>query len=434
MYARHMRRQNRLPSAASWLAVLIASTAPAFAAHDSTSASSGNDLTRQLRRERRRRIAAEEARERAESLLLWPRKSEWQPRRALAPCNHSKQELRPLISALVQTFGDGAANARQLAHRLHRLAPPHMVEVIVNDDSRRDHAEWLRWLDAGLDVVLSLPNVHEIRAYNRMARIARGDFLLLLQGDHCLPPSRAWLDGGLKLFERFPKLGMLGGQMGFDAVPLKKVAEKISWGVPPCKPIPTRVSRGSPRLDSVRSVTAVESSDGTRSSSQRGGDTTTRHAAPLGLASTTSAEGMPFMFVAGVNIGPLLVRREAFLRAGGFDEAFSCAGEPGIQLDTELSLQLWRIGYQVGLWYAGVSNGVGGRKTRKNKAQKRARNLNDAINGQRCERLMRTHDAAAVAAANAELAQLDRPSEARERTYAQLGVLEPSKCAASIER
>ena len=65
MYARHMRRQNRLPSAASWLAVLIASTAPAFAAHDSTSASSGNDLTRQLRRERRRRIAAEEARERA---------------------------------------------------------------------------------------------------------------------------------------------------------------------------------------------------------------------------------------------------------------------------------------------------------------------------------------------------------------------------------
>ena len=137
-------------------------------------------------------------------------------------------------------------------------------------------------------------------------------------------------------------------------------------------------------------MTAVESSDGTRSSSQRGGDTTTRHAAPLGLASTTSAEGMPFMFVAGVNIGPLLVRREAFLRAGGFDEAFSCAGEPGIQLDTELSLQLWRIGYQVGLWYAGVSNGVGGRKTRKNKAQKRARNLNDAINGQRCERLMHT--------------------------------------------
>jgi len=32
---------------------------------------------------------------------------------------------------------------------------------------------------------------------------------------------------------------------------------------------------------------------------------------------------VPFMFVAGVNIGPLLVRRAAYLQAGGFDEAFS---------------------------------------------------------------------------------------------------------------
>jgi len=29
---------------------------------------------------------------------------------------------------------------------------------------------------------------------------------------------------------------------------------------------------------------------------------------------------VPFMFVAGVNIGPLLVRRAAYLQAGGFDE------------------------------------------------------------------------------------------------------------------
>ena len=47
-------------------------------------------------------------------------------------------------------------------------------------------------MDGANDVVLSLPNVHEIRAYNRMARLARGDFLLLLQGDHCLPAGTAW--------------------------------------------------------------------------------------------------------------------------------------------------------------------------------------------------------------------------------------------------
>ena len=138
----------------------------------------------------------------------------------------------------------------------------------------------------------------------------------------------------------------------------RKVAESISWGVPPCRPL--------------RTV-----------------------AAGLNTSAGGRAE-LPFAFVAGVNIGPLLLRREAFLRVGGFDEAYSCVGEPGIQLDTELSLQLWRHGYRVGLWYSAVSNGVGGRKTRTNPEQKRARNHNDGVNAKRCERLMRTHDAAAT--------------------------------------
>ena len=75
------------------------------------------------------------------NLLLYPRRSTWTPKRAL-PCNESGHSDRPLVSAIVQSFGDGR-NARQLATRLERLP---RVEVLVNDDSRRDHAEWLRWL------------------------------------------------------------------------------------------------------------------------------------------------------------------------------------------------------------------------------------------------------------------------------------------------
>ena len=123
------------------------------------------------------------------------------------------------------------------------------------------------------------------------------------------------------------------------------------------------------------------------------------------------------------------MRRDAFLSIGSFDEAFSCAGEPGIQLDTELSLQMWRYGYQVGLWYSGVSNGVGGRKTRKNPAQKRARNLNDAVNAQRCDRLMMDHDASVVAAANAQLSKLTRADEVRSSTFGSIGMRSPKQCA-----
>jgi GT2 family glycosyltransferase len=304
------------------------------------------------------------------------------------------------VSAIIQTFRDGA-NARQLVRHLHAVAA-FSVEILVNDDSRSESAAWLAELTGPNDFLLSSPNVHEIRAYNRLARLARGDYLLLLQGDHCLPPTPAWLHAGLGLFAAYPRLGLLGGQMGFDQVPFKKIAESVSWGVEPCRPIPFRVP-----------ATAAA-----------------RHGPGDAAGGASDAAGAAFMYVAGVNIGPLLVRREAYLLTGGFDEAFSCAGEPGIQLDTDLSLRMWEAGYQVGLYNSAVSNGVGGRKTRKDKAQKRLRRLNDAANGARCERRLARHNAAAVAAANAQLERVAAPERLRARELTQRGFQEAGWCRA----
>ena len=77
-------------------------------------------------------------------------------------------------------------------------------------------------------------------------------------------------------------------------------------------------------------------------------------------------------------------------------------------------------GYQVGLWYSGVSNGVGGRKTRKNPAQKRVRLRNDEINGRRCKRLLRDHNAATVAVANAQLRDARDATAARAQAWQDL--------------
>ena len=353
-----------------------------------------------------------------QGLPLNPRRSKGSKKQ---PCNASSGHLeRPLISVIVQTFGDGD-NGQQLAARAHSLPG---VELLVNADTRIDAGKWMRALRGASDYLLMSPNIHEIRAYNRLARMARGDFLLLLQGDHCLPRDPAWLRDGLALFERFPRLGMIGGQMGFDGVPYKKIAENISWGLAPCRPIP--MATQLPMEAEAASIDAGQQSGRALAEQVRGRALGRKR---RNAGARARVRSIPFMFVAGVNIGPLLIRREAFLQVGGFDESFSCVGQPGIQLDTDLSLQLWQEGFQVGLWYSAVSNGVGGRKTRTNPAQKRARNQNDARNGRRCERTLQKHDAAAVAKANEQLLRLEDPTSSRDAHLSERGLLAPKHCS-----
>lgn len=125
-------------------------------------------------------------------------------------------------------------------------------------------------------------------------------------------------------------------------------------------------------------------------------------------------------------LGPLLAGRASYVACAFIQPAHD--NIVGIQLDTDLSLQLWRHGFQVGLWYSAVSNGVGGRKTRTDRMQKRARNQNDLINGRRCERSLRQHDMAAVDAANKELWPISDPAAARDAHIRARGMLAPKKC------
>ena len=277
---------------------------------------------------------------------------------------------RPLLSAIIQTFNDHKrGQPQQLVLRLKLMPMP--IEIIVNDDSRNGPAEWLPMLTGPNDFYVASPNVHELRAYDRLARMARGEFLVLLQGDFCLPSTAAWMLDAMMLFRQLPMLGLLGGNLGFreeikhGQTPAEQ--REIGWGRSKYKPI--------------------------------------RH-----LHNAT-----PFQWVHGVNIGPLFVRRDTFHVVGGFDESFSCPGEPGIGLDVELSLRVWELGKGVGVYYSGVSNGLYGRKTQHAPARRR----NEVLNQARCEPLWRRLNASVssrVMTANAQLTQLSETRAGELRT------------------
>lgn len=72
------------------------------------------------------------------------------------------------------------------------------------------------------------------------------------------------------------------------------------------------------------------------------------------------ATGNLVLFPQFVDIGPMVVRRSAWLEAGGLDENFGYPGQSGIMSDWQLSHRLWLAGYRVTYLYAPLEHRVAG--------------------------------------------------------------------------
>ncbi|KAG2489110.1 hypothetical protein HYH03_012336 [Edaphochlamys debaryana] len=92
------------------------------------------------------------------------------------------------------------------------------IEMLLNVDSRSDAAEVAAFAaspaGAGFVVPVFSNNVHEIRSYNRLAQLARGKILIMMQDDDVLPDRSActWLASVVRVFRRWPRMGAVGSQ------------------------------------------------------------------------------------------------------------------------------------------------------------------------------------------------------------------------------
>jgi hypothetical protein len=212
----------------------------------------------------------------------------------------------PRVSLIVQSFNH-VENISGLVERLRSLPD---CELIVCEDGSIDGSleAWDRALDRPNDFVIRSNDLHEIRAYDRAATLARGELICLLQDDDLPPADSGWFDNALALFDRFPNLVVLGGYLAFR--------DLASENHTPHGPFP--------------------------------GDLTNLYDE---IPPDSTPEGVPFMFVEGINVGPVFLRRERFMNEmEGFDFEYAPVGWPGIHFDVEMSLRTWMRGGQVG-WY-----------------------------------------------------------------------------------
>ncbi|KAL1496247.1 hypothetical protein AB1Y20_016210 [Prymnesium parvum] len=219
---------------------------------------------------------------------------------------------RPVLSIIIQSFRDhtgrAAGQPQQLTEKLHAI--PITKEIVVNDDAQGEgSAAWIPRLRGPNDFYISSPNLHEPRAYNRLASMMRGEFLVLVQGDACLPNSSSWMQDALAILRTLPKLAMLSGRMGFY-----EVLTRAAPGTNVNQDYRRQRMRGEMPSLPIKHQLLVRRNDSATS---------------IG-ASQISTEGdggrrIPFMFMAGVDNGPLIFRRDALLSLGGFDEGYGCA-------------------------------------------------------------------------------------------------------------
>lgn len=179
------------------------------------------------------------------------------------------------------------------------------TELLVNVDQPGEARAWahqwrtLQYREGvssahGFMLVLFSHNVHENRAYNTLARLARGTVLVLVQDDDLAPRNCTWLPRIVASMLQHPRLAVAG-------------------------------TLGAVRLWGTKGVQAYE---GDKFGVDRG---TGEVATPAEL----------------VDVGPLAFRRSAWLSTGGLDEAWGPLGQTGVISDWQLVLRQWLAGQWV---------------------------------------------------------------------------------------
>ena len=178
------------------------------------------------------------------------------------------------------------------------------VELLVNVDSRFQSD--LKWLNTSADNVVFSRNIHEIRAYNKLASLARSSLIAFVQDDRAPPKTCAYLSNLRQMYATDESLALVG----------MNIATTTPWNF----------------------------------------GNHVRYQNPKNW--WWHGSGFKADYAACVDIGPLVARKRDFFMLGMFDEKFSAPGQGGVGLDFDLSTRAWLSNRSVAVLHATTHTGI----------------------------------------------------------------------------
>lgn len=119
----------------------------------------------------------------------------------------------PMVTFVIQSHN----KSLQICHILPKLRQYEDAEIIVIDDgSSMEHTERLvKALTGANEFLLRANDLFENVTYDKTIRLANGKYIALMQDDDDFEDT-AWVENAVSLFQRHPKMVILGGKDGLD--------------------------------------------------------------------------------------------------------------------------------------------------------------------------------------------------------------------------
>ena len=205
----------------------------------------------------------------------------------------------PKVSFIIESHNK-SLGVRRSVRKLREY--PDAEIIVIDDGSSFAHSRALvKFLNRGNEFLVRANDLYENVMYDKTIRFANGRYVVLMQDDDEIT-SLDWVDKGIRYFERYPDMVILGGLDGLNFV----IDEENCWGYVDQYP--------------------------------------------------DKAKG-EFRFVHSVNRAPMLLDRDLFLtRLGHIDFSFA----PFQCDDCELCLRAWLSGLKVGWYDAGFESMLAG--------------------------------------------------------------------------